>query len=145
MDLRLRHLHQVHLVNGMDLMMLVLHLYVVGNYRFLFQHLLVEVHQDVLQNLDAQNLDALPPFLDEVRLGVVLVDAELRHLLRMDYFLDEVGVELRHLLRMDYFLDEAQPVLLVLHLVLELIQQQLLHLLQPLLLPAQPFQHHVMP
>jgi hypothetical protein len=142
-DRPLLHLHQVHLVNGMDLMKLVLHLYVVGN--FLFQHLLVEVHQVVLQNLDAQNLDVLPPFLDEVHLGVVLVDAELRHLLRMDYFLDEVGVELRHLLRMDYFLDEVQPVLLVLHLVLELIQQQLLHLLQPLLLPAQPFQHRVMP
>ena len=143
MDRLLLHLHQGHLVNGTDLMMLVLHQYVVGN--FLFQHLLVVVHQDVLQNLDAQNLDELPPFLDEVHLGVVLVDAELRHLLRMDYFLDEVGVELRHLLRMDYFLDEAQPVLPVLHLVLELIQQQLLHLLQPLLLPAQPFQHRVMP
>ena len=143
MDRPLLHLHQMHLVNGMDPMKLVLHLYVVGN--FLFQHLLVEVHQDVLQNLDAQNLDELPPFLDEVHLGVVLVGVELRHLLRMDYFLDEVGVELRHLLRMDYFLDEAQPVLLALHLVLELIQQQLLHLLQPLLLPAQPFQHHVMP
>ena len=143
MDRLLLHLHQVHLVNGTDLMMLVLHQYVVGN--FLFQHLLVVVHQDVLRNLDAQNLDVLPPFLDEVHLGVVLVGVELRHLLRMDYFLDEVGVELRHLLRMDCYQDEAQPVLLVLHLVLELIQQQLLHLLQPLLLLAQPFQHRVMP
>ena len=109
MDRPLLHLHQVHLENGTDPMMLVLHQYVVGN--FLFQHLLVVVHQDVLQNLDAQNLDALPPFLDEAHLGVVLVDAELRHLLRMDYFLDEVGVELRHLLRMDYFLDAvgAEP------------------------------------
>jgi hypothetical protein len=144
-DRPLLHLHQVHLVNGMDPMKLVLHLYVVGNFLFLFQHLLVEVHQDVLQNLDAQNLDELPPFLDEVHLGVVLVDAELRHLLRMDYFLDEVGVELRHLLRMGCCQDEAQPVLLVLHLVLELIQQLLLHVLQPLLLLAQPFQHRVMP
>ena len=143
MDRPLLHLHQVHLVNGMDLMKLVLHLYVVGN--FLFQHLLVEVHQVVLQNLDAQNLDVLPPFLDEVHLGVVLVDAELRHLLRMDYFLDEVGVELRHLLRMDCCQDVVQLELPVSHLVLELIQQQLLHLLQPLLLPAQPFQHRVMP
>ena len=82
---------------------MVLHLYEVGNYLFLFRHLLVEVHQDVLQNLDAQNLDALLSFLDEVHLGVVLVDAELRHLLRKDYFLDEVGVELLHLLRKDYF------------------------------------------
>jgi hypothetical protein len=144
-DHRLLHLHQVHLVNGMDLMMLVLHLYVVGNCLFLFQHLLVEVHQDVLQNLDAQNLDALPPFLDEVHLGVVLVDAELRHLPRKDYFLDEVGVELRHLLRMDCYQDVVQLELLVFHLALELFQQMLLHLLQPLLLLAQPFQHRVMP
>jgi hypothetical protein len=143
-DHRLLHLHPVHLVNGTDLMM-VLHLYAVGNYLFLFQHLLVEVHQDVLQNLDAQNLVALPPFLDEVHLGVVLVDAELRHLLRKDYFLDEVGVELRHLLRMDCYQDVVQLELLELHLALELFQQKLLHLLQPLLLLAQPFQHRVMP
>jgi hypothetical protein len=103
------------------------------------------VHQDVLQNLDAQNLDALPPFLDEVHLGVVLVDAELRHLRRKDYFQDEVGVELRYLLRMDYFLDVVQQELLVLHLALELFQQMLLHVLQPWLLLAQPFQHRVMP
>jgi hypothetical protein len=127
-DHRLRHLHQVHLVNGTDLMM-VLHLYVVGNYHFLFQLLLVEVHQDVLQNQDAQNLDALPPFLDVAHLDVVLVDAELRHLLRRDYFLDVVGVELLHQLRMDCYQD---------------VVQMLLHLLQPLLLLAQPFQHHVM-
>ena len=125
--------------------MLALHLYVVGNFRFLCQHLLVEVHQDVLQNLDAQNLDVLPPFLDEVRLVVVLVGVELRHLLRMDYFLDVVGVELRHQLRMDYYQDVVQLELLVLHLALELFQQMLLHLLQPLLLLAQPFQHRVMP
>jgi hypothetical protein len=142
-DRPLLHLHQVHLVNGMDLMKLVLHLYVVGN--FLFQHLLVVVHQDVLQNLDAQNLDELPPFLDEVHLGVVLVDAELRHLLRMDYFLDEVGVELHYLLRMDCYQDVVQLELLELHLALELFQQMLLHLLQPWLLLAQPFQHRVMP
>jgi hypothetical protein len=111
-DRPLLHLHQVHLVNGMDPMKLVLHLYVVGNFLFLFQHLLVEVHQDVLQNLDAQNLDALPPFLDEVHLGVVLVDAEPLHLLRMDYFLDVVGVELRHQLRMDCCQDEEQLELL---------------------------------
>jgi hypothetical protein len=142
-DRPLHHLHQVHLVNGMDLMKLVLHQYVVGN--FLFHHLLVEVHQDVLQNLDAQNQVALPPFLDEVHLGVVLVGAELRHLLRMDYSLDEVGVGLRHLLRMDCYQDVEQLALQVLHLVLELIQQWLLHLLQLSLLLAQPFQHRVMP
>ncbi len=145
MDRRLLHLHQVHLVNGMDLTKLVLHQYVVGNFLFLFRHLLVEVHQDVLQNLDAQNLDALPPFLAEVHLGVVLVDAELRRLLRMDYFLDVVGVELRHQLRMDCCQDVVQLELLVSHLVLELIQRRLLHLLQLSLLLAQPFQHRVMP
>ena len=92
----------------------------------------------MLQNLDAQNLDALPPFLDEVHLGVVLVDAELRHLLRKDYFLDEVGVELRHLLRMDYFQDVAQLVHLVLLALVQLEHhqwaQQLPQQLQQLLL-----------
>ena len=144
MDRPLLHLHQVHLVNGMDPMKLVLHLYVVGNFLFLFRHLLVEVHQDALQNQDAQNLDALPPFLDEAHLGVVLVDAELRRQLRMDYFLDVVGVELRHQLRMDCCQDVVQLELLVSHLVLELIRRRLLQLLQLSLLLAQPFQHRVM-
>jgi hypothetical protein len=144
-DHRLLHLHQVHLANGMDLMMMVLHQYVVGNYLFRFRHQLVVVHQDVLQNLDAQNLDALPPFLDEVHLVVVLVDVELRHQLKMDYFQDVVGAELRYLQRKDYFQDVVQLELLVLHLVQELLQQQLLHLRQLSLLLAQPFQHRVMP
>jgi hypothetical protein len=123
-------------------MMLVLHLYVVGNYLFQFQHLQVVVHLDALQNLDAQNLDALLPFLDEVLpfLVVVVVGVELRHLLRKDYFQDEVGEELRHLLRKDYFQVEEPLELLVLQQEL-----QLLHLLQPLPLPVQPFQHRVMP
>jgi hypothetical protein len=143
-DHLLHHLvhHQLHLVNDMDLMMLVLHLFVVGNYLFQFQHLQVVVHLDALQNLDAQNLDALLPFLDEVLpfLVVVVVGVELRHLLRKDYFQDEVGEELRHLLRKDYFQVEEPLELLVL-------QQELLllHLLQPLPLPVQPFQHRVMP
>ena len=109
MDHLLHHLvhHRLHLVNDMDLMMLVLHQYVVGNFRFQFQHLLDVLHLDVLQNLDEQNLDVLLPFLDEVLLFlvVVVVGVELLHLLRMDYFLDAVGAELRPLLRMDYFLD----------------------------------------
>jgi hypothetical protein len=108
-DHLLHHLvhHRLHLVNDMDLMMLVLHQYVVGNFLFQFQHLLDVLHLDVLQNLDEQNLDALLPFLDEVLLFlvVVVVGVELLHLLRMDYFLDAVGAELRPLLRMDYFLD----------------------------------------
>jgi hypothetical protein len=143
-DHLLHHLvhHQLHLVNDMDLMMLVLHLFVVGNYLFQFQHLQVVVHLDALQNLDAQNLDALLPFLDEVLpfLVVVVVGVELRHLLRKDYFQDEVGEELRHLLRKDYFQVEEPLELLVLQQEL-----QLLHLLQPLPLPVQPFQHRVMP
>jgi hypothetical protein len=143
-DHLLHHLvhHQLHLVNDMDLMMLVLHLFVVGNYLFQFQHLQVVVHLDALQNLDAQNLDALLPFLDEVLpfLVVVVVGVELRHLLRKDYFQDEVGEELRHLLRTDYFQVEEPLELLVLQQEL-----QLLHLLQPLPLPVQPFQHRVMP
>jgi len=135
--------HRLHLVNDMDLMMLVLHQYVVGNFRFQFQHLLDVLHLDVLQNLDEQNLDALLPFLDEVLLFlvVVVVGVELLHLLRMDYFLDAVGAELRPLLRMDYFLDAVLQELLV--WVLQ--ELQLLHLLQPLLLPVQPSQHRVMP
>jgi hypothetical protein len=64
---------------------------------------------DALQILDALNLDVVLTFLDVVHLErhlqVVVVDAELRHLLRMDYFQDVVDVELRHLLRMDYFQD----------------------------------------
>jgi hypothetical protein len=108
-DHLLLHLHQVHLVNGTDLMMMVRHLYVVGNFLFQFRHLLDAVHLDELQNLDEQNRDAPLPFLVVVHLVVVLVGVELRHQLRKDYFLDVVGVELRHLQRMDYFLDVVQP------------------------------------
>jgi hypothetical protein len=113
-DHLLLHLHLVHLVNGMDLMMMVRHLYVVGNFLFQFRHLLDVVHLDVLQNLDEQNRDVRLPFLDVVHLVVVLVDVELHHLLRMDYFLDVVDEELRHLQRMDYFLDVVQREHLVL-------------------------------
>jgi hypothetical protein len=68
------------------------------------------VHQGVQQNLDEQNLDAIPPFLDEVlrflaNLQVVVVDVELLHQLKMDYYLDVVGAELRRQLKMDCFLD----------------------------------------
>jgi hypothetical protein len=129
----------------MDLKMLVLHQYVVGNYLFQFLHLLGAVHLDVQQILDEQNLVVLLPFLDVVHLVVVLVGVELRRQLRMDYFLDVVGVELLHLQRTDYFLDVVQQELPVLHLVWELFQPQLLHLLQLLLLLVQPFQHRVMP
>jgi hypothetical protein len=78
------------------------------------------VRLDVQQNLDEQNLDVIPPFLDEahrflVNLQVVVEDVELRHQLKMDCFLDEVDVELRHQLKMDCFLDVvlAQMVLML--------------------------------
>jgi hypothetical protein len=73
-------------------------------------HLMQDVaHQDVQQNLDEQNLDAIPPFLVVVlqflvNLLVVVVVAELRHQLKMDYCPDAVDAELRHQLKMDCFL-----------------------------------------
>ena len=74
------------------------------------------VRLDVQQNLDEQNLDAIPPFLDVVLQFLenpedVVVGVELRHLLKMDCYLDEVDAELRHLLKMDCYLDEAQVLL----------------------------------
>jgi hypothetical protein len=70
------------------------------------------VHLDVQQNLDAQNLDVIPPFLDvvlqfPVNQLVVAADAELRHQLKMDCYLDVVDAELRHQKKMDCFLDEV--------------------------------------
>jgi len=93
---------------------------------------------DVQQNLDALNLDAARSFLGEAHLSDVVVDAELRHQLRMDYFLDVVDVEL-HLLssrpmRMDYFLDVASPVYFSLPLLM-------LHLQKELLVVGQRFLH----
>jgi hypothetical protein len=142
-----RHLvrHLLHLVNDMDLTMLALHQYVVGNFLFQFRHLLVVLHQVVLQNLDEQNLDALLPFLNAVHqfldLADVVVGVELRHQLKMDYYLDAVDEELRYLLKMDCYLDAEQLVLLTLHLLQALLQ---LLSLQPLLLPVPVFQHRVM-
>jgi hypothetical protein len=86
-----------------------------------------EAHLDVQQNLDAQNLDVIPPYLDEVhqflvnQLGVV-ADAELRHQLKMDCYLDVVDAELRHQLKMDCYLDVA--------LVPKVLQVELHHFLQ---------------
>jgi hypothetical protein len=134
LDRRDVELHQLmDLLNDMDLMLVhLLHLDVVQNLDVLDRrHLPDVVHLDVPQNLDVvrlvvEHLDALHPL-------VAVVDAELRHQLRMDYFLDEVDAELPHLQRMDYFLDEAQLV----HLVLEqlvllelLVHQELLRLPQ---------------
>jgi hypothetical protein len=140
---RLHHLvHLLNLVNDMDLKMLKLHLCVVDSFLIQFLHLLDVAHLDALQNLDEQNLDAHLSYLDVVHqfLVVVVVDVELHHLLRKDYFLDVVGVELRHQLRMDYFLGAELQELLV--QLAQLVQEQRL---QPLLLLLQLSLHHVMP
>ena len=66
------------------------------------EHQLDVVKMDVQQNQDALNLDVVLTFLDVVNLAhylqVFVVDVELRHQLKMDYFLDVVDVELRYLL-----------------------------------------------
>ena len=114
---QLRRLHLVYLICKEKLMQ-VLRQCVVENLHQLMDHQCV-VHLDVLQILDEQNLDAIPPFLDEehrlVHLEDVVVDAVLRHLLKMDCYLDEVDAELRHLLKMDCYLDEVQVLLELLH------------------------------
>ena len=88
-------LHQLmDLSCDMDLMQLVhlLHLDVVQNLDVLDRrHLLDVVHLDVQQNLDEEHqvvvhLDALHPL-------VAVVDAELRHQLRMDCYLDVAHLE----------------------------------------------------
>jgi hypothetical protein len=131
------------LVNDMDPMKLEHHLCVVDSYQFQFRHLLVVVHLVALQNLDEQNLDEHLPYLDVVRLFlvVVVVGVELHPLLRMDYFLDVVGVELRHQLRMDCYLDEELQVLQV--QLAQLVRQE--PLLQLSLLLLQLSLHRVMP
>jgi hypothetical protein len=119
--------HQLMDLNcDMDLMHLVhlLHLDVVQNLDVLDHlHLQDVVHLDVQQNLvvvrrGVEHLDVLHPL-------VAVVDAELRHQLKMDYFLVAVDEELLPLQRMDCYLDEAQ----VLHLELvELAQELQVHL-----------------
>ena len=91
------------------------------------RYLLDVVHLDVLQNLDELNLDVGQTFLDvahRVHQLDVVVDAELRHRLRMDYFLGEVGVEQRHLLRMDCCLGAVELEQLKVRLDLLELQQQ---------------------
>ena len=99
-------------MNDMDLMKLVHRLCVVDSFHFQFQHQhLADVHlPDVLQNLDEQNRDEHLSYLDvvhQLNLLVFEVDVELRHLLKMDCYQDEVVVELPPLMKMDYFLDVA--------------------------------------
>jgi hypothetical protein len=105
-DLLARH-QLVLLVNDMDLEMMVLQLYVVGN--FLFQLLQDVVHLVALQNLGEQNLVAHLSYQDVVhlvaqlqRLAVSVVGVEVRRLLKMDCCqvlvdLDEVDEEQRYL------------------------------------------------
>jgi hypothetical protein len=110
------------LKNDMDLMHLVhlLHLDVVQNLDALVRlHLQDVVHLDVQQNLDVVHLDVV--HLDVLLPLVAVVDAELRHQLRMDYFLVAVDEELLPLQRMDCCLDEVQ----VLHLELVVLVQEL--------------------
>jgi hypothetical protein len=125
----------------MDLMLVhLLHLDVVQNLDELdHRHLQGVVHLDVQQNLVVVRLVVVR--LDALHPLVAVVDAELRHLLRMDYFLDVVDVEQPHLQRMDYFLDVVRQELVEL-LVLP---EQLVHLeLQCLLLMQQLALPHVM-
>ena len=126
-DHLLVHLHLVYLIY--TVMKMVRHLYVVENLHQLMDHQCV-VHLDVQQNLDEQNLDVIPPFLDEVLQfpQVVVVGAELRHLLKMDCYLDVVGAEPHPLLKMDYFLDEVRELM-----VLQVLRCQLHGLLHDLL------------
>jgi hypothetical protein len=119
-DHQLVHLHLVCLIYREKKM--VRHLYVMEIQNLLMDHLMQDVvHLDVLQILGEQNLVVNRPFLDAVHQFpvVAVVDAELRHLLKMDYYLDEVDAEPLHLLKMDYYLDEVQ----------ELMEQQVLHFL----------------
>jgi hypothetical protein len=81
------------------------HLRAVGSFRY--PYLLDAVNLDVPQNLGELNLDAdltCQVVAHQLHQLVVQVDAELRHQLKMDCFLDVVGVELHHQLRMDCFL-----------------------------------------
>jgi hypothetical protein len=80
------------------------------------------VRLGALQNLDVVRLDVVR--LDVLHPLDVVVDVELRRLLRMDYFPDAVGVELRRLLRMDYFQDVVQPVHPVLLVLVQLVHRQ---------------------
>jgi len=104
----------------------LLHLDVVQNLDVLDRrHRQDVVHLDVQQNLDV--VHQVVEHLDGQRPLVAVVDAELRHQLRMDYFLDEVGVELLPRQRMDCCQDVAQlalPVLVDLELVEPLVLQE---------------------
>jgi hypothetical protein len=95
------HRHQLFYMDLNYLHQLMEHLFVVEN----FLRQVDVVMMVVQQNLDALNLDVGLTFphvkiLDVVNLVHhlldVVVDAELRHQLKMDYFLDVVDAELHH-------------------------------------------------
>jgi len=97
--------HRQHLdrLNGMGHLMMV-HLFrcVVEIVNQNLMHQQGVVKMDVLQIRDEQNLDEVLTFLDAVRhflanFADVQVDEELRHLLKMDCYQDEVDAELRYL------------------------------------------------
>jgi hypothetical protein len=93
----------VHLDDNFQQQLVRPNLYAVDIAKEHLMHLQGAVMMDVLQNLDALNLDEVPTFQDAVRHYLVMiadaqVDAEQRLLLKMDCFPDEVDEELRSLL-----------------------------------------------
>jgi hypothetical protein len=107
----------VYLIYTEKKMVLMIHQDVVQNLDHQMQDVM---YLDAQQNLGAQNLDVIPPFLDVVHrflvnLQLVAEDVELRYQLKMDCFLDVVDVELLDQLKMDCFLDvvPAQMALLL--------------------------------
>ena len=109
----MRHLLEHYLVDDMDLMKLVRHLYVVDSFQFQYLHLQDVHHQDVLQNLVEQNRDEHLPYrhvVHQLNLLVFEVGEERCHLLKMDCYQDAVDVELPLLMKMDYFLDVVHSV-----------------------------------
>lgn len=140
-------LHQLMDLNcDMDLMLVhLLHLDEVQNLDVLVRPHLQDVEHLVVQ----QNLDVV--LLVVVRLDVqrpmdVVVDVELHHLLRMDYFLDEEDVELPLLQRMDCCQGEVQLVHLELvELMVQELQEHLVLLCMQQLQLMPPLPPHVMP
>jgi hypothetical protein len=149
LDRRDVELHQLMDLNcDMDLMQMahLLHLDVVQNLDELVRrHRQDAEHLDVQQNLDVVHLDVV--HLDAQHPWDVVVGAELRHQLRMDYFLDAVDAELLPRLRMDCYLDAVQlvhPVLVELQVLVRQVHLELLHV-QLLLMQRQLVQLHVKP
>lgn len=143
-DVELHQLMDLHC--DMDLMLVHLpHLDEVQNLDVLVRPHLQDVeHLVVQQNLDVEHLVVVR--LDVQRPMDVVVDVELHHLLRMDYFLDEEDVELPLLQRMDCCQGEVQ--LVHLELVELMVQELQEHLVLPCMQQLQlmpPLPPHVMP